>query len=148
MPVTLHEVLLTEQNWTPLVADCQGLVEQQLSSHTGISATGIKVAYKAMTSFAPGYYQSAIEAMLPEMTAQLEPFWADFTGSGGSSFGDYLAKRGNEVSEALLSVTDTMAATSSKAVLVKAYGAVRGNAAKHIESALPNLGDLVQKYVR
>jgi hypothetical protein len=143
---TLQEILLTRQNWDPVVADCQALVEQELNSKSGVSAVGIKVAYKAVTAFAPGYYQQAIEAMLPGMTQQLEPFWADFTVSGGSSFGDYLAKRGGEASEALLSVTDGMAEASNRATVVKAYKSVRGGAAKHIEAALPNLGALVQKY--
>jgi hypothetical protein len=143
---TLQETLLTKQNWDPLVADCQALVEQELNSKNGVSAVGVKVAHKAVMAFAPGYYQQAISAMLPGMTQQLEPFWEDFTASGGSLFGDYLAKRGGEVSEALLSVTDGMAESSNRAAVVKAYKSVRGGAAKHIEAALPNLGALVQKY--
>jgi hypothetical protein len=143
---TLQEVLITQQNWDPLVADCQALVQQELNSKNGVSAAGIKVAYKAVTAFAPGYYQQTIAAMLPGMTEQLEPFWEDFTASGGAEFGDYLAKRGGEVSEALMSVTDEMAAASNKVTVVKAYKTVRGGASKHIEAALPNLGALVQRY--
>jgi hypothetical protein len=84
--------------------------------------------------------------MLPDLTDKLEPFWADFNTSGGAEFGDYLAKRSGEVSEALLSVPDGMAAASKRPVLVKTYKAVRGGAGKHIGAALPNLGALVQKY--
>jgi len=84
--------------------------------------------------------------ILPKATEKLEPFWADFSASGGSSFGDYLAKRGDEVSAALLSITDDMAQNSDKGAVVKAYKAVRGSAAKNIEAALPNLGAFVQKY--
>jgi hypothetical protein len=80
------------------------------------------------------------------MVDQLEPFWADFKSSGGSGFGDYLAKRGDEVSQALLSVTDARAAASGRPTIVKAYGTVRGSAVKHIEAALPAVGELVLKY--
>jgi hypothetical protein len=146
MPTTLRQLLLAPETMPHVVTDCQGLVQQELSSKSGVSATAVKAAYKVVTTFAPGYYQAAIEEMLPNMTDQLEPFWADFTASGGSSFGDYLAKRGGEVSEALLSVTDGMAAVSKRPVLVKTYKAVRGGAGKNIEAALPNLGALVQKY--
>jgi len=31
-------------------------------------------------------------------------------------------------------------------VIVKAYGTVRGGAAKHIQAALPEVGEIVQKY--
>ena len=80
------------------------------------------------------------------MAAKLKPYWADFSTSGGSEFGDYLAKRGEGVSEALLLVTDARAAASGRPTVIKAYGAVRGGAAKHVEAALPRVGDLVLKY--
>jgi hypothetical protein len=146
MVAPLREMLLAPQIKPQVVADCQELVKQELSAKSGISATAIKIAYKVVTTFAPGYYQSAIESMLPDMTEQLEPFWADFITTGGSGFGDYLAKRGEEVAEALLVVTDTMAGGSERAAIVKAYKSVRGGASKHIEAALPNLGAMVQKY--
>lgn len=146
MPDTLRQLLLAPETKPQVVTDCQGLVEQEISSKSGVSAVAVKAAYKVVTTFAPGYYQSAVQEMLPDMTDKLEPFWADFNASGGAEFGDYLAKRGGEVSEALLSVTDGMAAASKRPVLVKTYKAVRGGAGKHIEAALPNLGAMVQKY--
>jgi hypothetical protein len=146
MVATLREMLLAPEVRPQVVVDCQALVKQELSAKSGISATAIKVAYKVVTTFAPGYYQSAVESMLPDMTGQLEPFWADFITTGGSEFGDYLAKRGDEVAEALLVVTDAMARGSDRAAIVKAYKSVRGSASKHIETALPNLGAVVQKY--
>ena len=84
--------------------------------------------------------------MLPHMVDKLEPYWADFSTSGGAEFGDYLGKRGEEVSEALLSLTDAMAASSARPTIIKAYRAVRGGAAKHIQAALPQVGDLVQRH--
>jgi hypothetical protein len=87
-----------------------------------------------------------IGVLLPDMVASLDPFWADFTSSGGSEFGDYLAKRGDEVSEALLSVSDARAAGSGRPTVLRAYGSVRGQAVKHIQAALPRVGDLVMKY--
>jgi hypothetical protein len=146
MVATLREMLLAPEVKPQVVADCQDLVKQELSAKSGVSATAIKLAYKMVTTFAPGYYQSSVESMLPDMTGQLEPFWADFITTGGSEFGDYLAKRGDEVAEALLVVTDAMARRSDRAAIVKAYKSVRGGASKHIETALPNLGAMVQKY--
>ena len=146
MPTTLQETLLTPGTKPQVVADCQALIDGEVASKSGLSGAGLKVGYKVVTSFASGYYQQVISNMLPDMVAQLEPFWADFAAAGGGSFGDYLAKRGDEVAEALLSVTDRMGRDSERAVVVRAYNAVRGGAAKHIEAALPSLGTLVQKY--
>lgn len=142
---TLQEQLLTPANAPHLIADTKALVQGELDSK-GITAAPLKAAYKAVTTFAPGYYDEAITAMLPGIVYQLEPFWADFKTSGGADFGDYLAKRGGEVAEALLAVTDDMAANSGRAAVVKAYQLVRGSASKNIEAALPALGALVQKY--
>ena len=143
---TLQQVLLAPGTMPHVVADVQTMIEGEIDGKSGLSGTGLKVAYKAITSFASGYYQTVVEAMLPNMVAKLEPFWADYTVTGGA-FGDYLSKRGDEVSEALLSVTDEMAQASDRAAVVKAYNAVRGGAAKNIEAALPNLGALVEKYM-
>jgi hypothetical protein len=142
---TLQELLLTPENAPRLIADTQALVDNEIASK-GITAAPLKAAYKAVSSFAPGYLTEAITAMLPGMVIQLEPYWADFTTSGGADFGDYLAKRGDEVSESLLSVTDARAAASDRPTIIKAYRSVRGSAAKHVTAALPAVGALVQKY--
>ena len=146
MPATLQEILLTPDTKPAVVADCRALVDQQVKDKSGISATALKLGYKTVTSFAPGYLNDTIDSMLPKFIAQLEPFWADFTASGSAQFGDYLSKRGPEVSEALLAVTDRMAGQSERPTIVRAYKAVRGSASKNIEAALPAVGDLVQKY--
>ena len=146
MAATLHEMLLTPEAKPQVVADVRALVEQELASKGGISGTAVKVAYKAVTAFAPGYYADTIESMLPDMADKLQPYWADFTASGSAEFGDYLSKRPDEVCEALLAVTDNMASVSQRPTIIKAYKAVRGGAAKNMEPALPGLGTLVQKY--
>jgi Family of unknown function (DUF6918) len=144
---TLQELVLTPENAPHLIADTKALVDSELANK-GITAAPLKAAYKAVTAFAPGYYEEAITAILPGVVYQLEPYWADFKTSGGAAFGDYLAKRGDEVSESLLAVTDDMASNSGRAAVVKAYQLVRGGASKNIETALPALGALVQKYAR
>jgi len=146
MAATLTEIMLTPETQPAVVADCMKLIQQEVAGKSGVSGTAVKLAYKTASSFAPGYLQSKVEDMVPDMVAQLEPFWADFAASGASGFGDYLVKRGDEVSEALLSVTDAYAATGTRPVILKAYRTVRGGAGKHVTAALPNLGSLVQKY--
>src|SRR5579859_7675856 len=143
---TLQELFLNDENFPRLVTDAQALVDSELANKGGISGTAVKAAYKAVTAFAPGYYQETLRSMLPDMIVQLQPYWADFGASGGADFGDYLAKRGEEVAESLLSVTDNMAQLSGRATVVKAYQMVRGGAGKNIEAALPALGAMVQKY--
>ena len=142
----LHQVLLTPDNEAAVVADCLTLIEQEVRDKSGISGAAVKLAYKTARAFAKGYLKSTVESLLPDLVTELEPYWADFTASGASGFGDYLAKRGDEVSEALLSVTDARAKTSQRPTILKAYRTVRGSAARHVAAALPAVGALVQKY--
>jgi hypothetical protein len=146
MAATLQQMLLTPDTQPAVFADCFALIEQEVADMSGISGTAVKLAYKTVTSFAPGYYHKTVEGLLPQIVEQLEPYWADFSHSGGAEFGDYLAKRGEEVAESLLSVTDGLAADCGRAVILRTYRTVRGSAARHVEAALPRVGELVQKY--
>src|SRR5258708_336560 len=146
MAASLQQILLAPDTQPKVIADCYTLIEQELSDKSGVSATAVKLAYKTVTSFAPGYFRDTVEDMFPQIVDKLEPYWTDFSTSAASEFGDYLAKRGEEVSEALLSVTDAMAAVSKRPTIIKAYRTVRGSAARHVQAALPRVGDLVLKY--
>jgi hypothetical protein len=146
MAATLQEILLAPDTQPKVVADCYDLIEQEVSDKSGITGTAVKLAYKTVNAFAPGHIRYMVESLLPALAEQLDPYWADFRASGSSEFGDYLVKRADEVSEALLSVTDARAEASDRPTIIKAYRTVRGGAAKQIEAALPRLGDLVLKY--
>lgn len=146
MVATLQEILLAPDSRPEVIADCFTLIEQELADQSGISGTAVKLAYKTVNTFLPGHIRAMVEILLPEMVDQLEPYWADFSVSGSAKFGDYLVDRGNEVAEALVSVTDRHAAGSERPTVVKAYRSVRGSALKHVEAALPRVGDLVLKY--
>lgn len=146
MAATLQEILLAPDTQPKVQADCYTLIQQEVSDMSGISGTAVKLAYKTVNAFAAGHIQNMITSLLPRLAEQLQPFWADFNNEGGSDFGDYLTKRGPEVADALLVVTDERAAASSRPPIIKAYKSVRGGAAKHVEAALPRLGELVQKY--
>ena len=143
---TLQDILLTPENKPHVIDDCLTLIDQEVKGKSGVSGTAVKLAYKTANAFASGYLRGMVESLAPDMIIELEPFWADFTASGAGDFGDYLVKHGDEVSEALLSVTDRRAQTSTRPTILKAYKTVRGGASKHVTAALPALGALVQKY--
>jgi len=146
MAATLQEALLAPDTRPLVIADCEALIKQEVSDLTGISGTAVKLAYKAVNVFSPDHVRYIIDVLLPRMTDELEPYWAGFQSSDNLSFGDYLAERGDEVTGVLLSVSDERGANSGNPVIIKAYGAVRGKAARHVTSALPRVGALVQKF--
>ena len=115
MAATLQETLLAPGTQPQVTADCMSLIQQEVSSKSGVSGTAVKLAYKTANTFASGYLQSTVENLLPEMVGELEPYWADFTASGASDYGDDLTKRSDEVSEALLQRARDMASDSTPA---------------------------------
>jgi hypothetical protein len=143
---TLSDVLKSDGAAEQINADCRALVEQEISAKSGISATVLKASYKVVTTFASGYYEGMVARIVPNLMERLQPYWTDFNAAGGGSFGEYLSARGPEVANALLGVTDAMAERSNRGVIKKAYSAVRGGAAEHIQAALPSVGALVEKY--
>jgi hypothetical protein len=146
MATTLREILLTPENEPHVIDDCLKLIDSQVAEASGVSGAAVKVAYKTASAFMSGYMRKTVTTMLPDIVDALESYWTDFNASGGSEFGDYLAKNGEQVAESLLGVSDAHAAKSERPTIIKAYQAVRGGAAKHIEAALPAVGKLVAKY--
>ncbi|HXP18487.1 MAG TPA: hypothetical protein VN840_02465 [Streptosporangiaceae bacterium] len=146
MAVTLQQILLGPATRPQVVADCYALVEQEVAQTSGVSGAAARLACKTVNTFRPGHIRYLVESMLPQMVDRLEPYWADFGSCGGADFAGYLAGRGEEVAAALLAVTDARAAASGRPTVIRAYGTVRGSAARHVEAALPQVGDMVLKY--
>jgi hypothetical protein len=142
MGQTLQESLLNPTNRPQVVKDCAQLVDEQVKD----SGLLVKGAYKVVTAFKSDIIPDAVDTLVDDFVARLEPFHEDFVSAGGGSFGDYLAGRGPEVSNALLGVTDDRAAQSDRATLRKAYEQVRPKGQDNIEKALPKLGKIVEKY--
>jgi hypothetical protein len=147
---TLQDTLLAPETQPKVVADCLTLIHDELAEKHGVSGSAVKLAYKAIITFKPDHIHHMVEVLVPQMAEQLQPYWADYEAGGGladgTPFADYLVKRGDEVSQSLLAVTDQRAEDSTRPVVVKTYHKVRGGAAKNVEAALPRVGALVQKY--
>jgi hypothetical protein len=146
MAATLQEILFSPDTRPHVLADCYALIEQEVAELSGVSGAAVRLAYKTVNTLRPGHIRYMVQELLPELVDRLESYWPGFRASGSAEFGDYLAKRGEEVSQALLSVTDARAAQSGSQVVIKAYNTVRGSAARHVEAALPRVGDLVLKH--
>jgi hypothetical protein len=146
---TLQETLLAAEIRPQVVADCEDLVDHEVSEMSGVTGTAVRLAYKTVRTFDAGHIRVMIESLLPDVAAALESYWAAFAAqfpADTGDFGSYLAAREDEVAEALLAVTDERRRLSARPTIIKAYNTVRGSAVKHVKAALPALGALVQKY--
>jgi hypothetical protein len=83
--------------------------------------------------------------MLEEFVDALEPHWAAYRAQPAGDFGAFLSRRPQEVSQALLEVTDRRAKGSSPAV-TSVYTKLRPKGQDNVIEALPRLGQLVERH--
>ena len=146
---TLQEMLLAPDAQPRVVADSEALVTNQVAEMSGVTGAAIKLAYATVRKFDANHIHGMIETILPNVADALQPYWAQFSAEytpSSGDFGGYLASRDEEVSEALLAITDRRRDNSSRPTIVKAYNTIRGRAGKQVKAALPALGTLIQKY--
>src|SRR6266702_8610502 len=74
MAATLQEILLAPATRPQVIADCNALIEHEVSEKPGISGTAVKLAYKTASTFAPGHVRQMVGTLLQGMADQLHPF--------------------------------------------------------------------------
>lgn len=145
MVAALNETLLDEARLPAVVVDVQALIDAEVSDKSGASGLALKGGYAAVKKVSPSFLPDAIENLLPSFVSKLEPYWVEFTATGGS-FAEFLTARGDEVADSLLSITDERIEASDRGAVKKVYSSLRPSAKKNVIEALPRLGELVQKH--
>lgn len=140
---TLTARLLSDASKRPVIlADCVKLIDDEVSSKSGLSGLAIKAAYKVVCAVKPGIIRESMDALLDDFVARLEPFYVDHRKDGAApdAFTETLKRRPGEVADALLGITDDRAKKAKNATLKSAYEKLRPQARKHVEEAVPRVG--------
>jgi hypothetical protein len=143
--MNLNEVLKDEGKRASIIEDVCRLVDDEVAKQRGIGGVAVKAGYKLVQGVKPGFIRNAVQSLLPEFAAALEPIRTRATAQG-QSVASYFGVHTAEVAEALLAVTDARAQKSEHGSVKGAYGKLRGSARKHVESAVPGLGQIIEKY--
>lgn len=146
---TLHDILLSPDRRPQVVDDCQQLIEEEVAAKSGASGLLVKSSYKIVKTVRPTMIRDASDSLLGDFIPRLEPFYADYCrDAAGRSLPEYFADLTDQISDALLTVTDERAANYDNATLRKAYEKLRPQAKKHVEEALPALSRLIEKHAK
>src|SRR5262249_48958866 len=137
----LKGYLLDGDRRDDVVTDLQAFVDQGVAAKTGRSGGVVKTGYAAVKKVKPGIIGRAIDSLLDEFVDAMEPYWAAYQAQPAPGFGAYLSGRPQEVSQALLAVTDRRAAKSSRATVTSVYCKLRPKGQENVIEALPRLGD-------
>jgi hypothetical protein len=143
--MNLNHALKDEAKRASIIEDVCRLVDDEVAKQRGIGGVAVKTGYKLVQGVKPGFVRNVVQSLLPEFAEALEPIRAR-AAAQGQSVVSYFGVHTAEVAEALLAVTDGRAQRSEHGSLKSAYGKLRGSARKHVESAVPGLGRIIEKY--
>jgi hypothetical protein len=144
---TLKASLLDSDRRPAVVTDLQTFVDQEVAAKSGLSGGIIKTGYAAVKKVKPGIIGSAIDSLLDEFVAALEPHWSAYRAQPApGGFGAYLSAHSDQVADALLAVTDRRAERSSRASITSVYGKLRPRGKENVVESLPRLGTLVERH--
>jgi hypothetical protein len=144
--MNLNDVLSDDATGASIIDDVCGLVDDEVAKQRGISGVAVKASYKLVQGVKPGFVRKVVQALLPDFASALEPIIEQAV-TQGQPVGGYFSAHTPEVADALLSVTDGRAQNSEHRAVRGAYSKLRGSACKNVESAVPGLGRIIEKYV-
>lgn len=140
--------LLSPENRPRLVRDCVDLVDAEVDGKGGLSGLALKTAFKAIKVVKPELVERGVSALLDAWVVELGNHYQDWEASGGQpgSFGAYCREASSAVAESLLSVTDARVRKADPRI-AGMYEKLRPNAREHVLAAVPQLGDILDRYL-
>lgn len=142
---SLVETVKDARRRAAVLDDCERLIAAEVDDKGGLTGLAVKAAYKSVRSLRPDMIRSSMDALLDDFSHQLDPFWVDCQAKAEPPR-PYFTRRGADVANALLQITDQRANRSDHRVLVKAYGQLRPKAVDYIGAAMPRFADLLQRH--
>lgn len=143
---TLKELLGGAPKRGPLVEDSLRVLDAEVDSKSGLGGLAIKGAYKLVKGVSPGFLRQVVNHLLDDFLDALDPVYQEALGKSVPPARHLRANPGR-VADALLSITDARARNAKNPMIKKTYDKLRDGAKKHVEAAVPRLGDLFEKHV-
>jgi hypothetical protein len=139
----LAQQLLADSVFPWLLEDSKALVTDEVRKKSMPLRTGFKMVNKAK----PNLIERTMRELLPKFVEALEPFYSRACAELGKNFRGYLLAHQSEVAEALLSVSDRRIARAYNPIIKSGYDRLRGRAQREVMAALPDIVDLMARYV-
>jgi hypothetical protein len=130
-----------------VVSACVDLVDREVDAKSGLSGLAIKAGYKVVKALKPGFVTSVVDTLLPEFAEALAPIHEREGKDGPDAFVSYVNGHGEEIADALLTVTDARAAKAKNATVKKTYEKLRPSAKQNVVAAVPNLATTLRPYL-
>jgi hypothetical protein len=122
------------------------MIDNQLAAKSGLSGMALKAAFAALKGVKPGYIPYVVEQLLPPCFTAIDPIWSEGI-QNGDPVGHLVANR-SRTADALLSITDERVKNTKRAIVRGTYEKLRGSAKQHVEEAVPDLAQVIDKYTK
>jgi hypothetical protein len=122
-------------------------IEAEVKSKRGLTGVAVKAGFRAVRSVRPGFVPMAMDHLLNDFAAQIDPFYDQWKDGGKGTLRDYFIANDAKIANALLSITDNRAKNAKSRTVAKAYSKLRPKAVSHTAAAMPRVADLVAKHV-
>jgi hypothetical protein len=143
---TLVELLGAPAKRGAIVNDALQVLDAEVDSKGGLGGLAIKGAYKIVKGVSPDFLRNVVDHLLDDFLNALDPIYQEAQ-QRGLDARQHLTSNPGRVADLLLNITDARAARSKNQMVKKTYEKLRDGAKKHVESAVPRLGDLFGRHV-
>lgn len=143
----LTDVIQDSEKRRAVIDDGTRIIDLEVKDKKGVSGMAVKAGFRVVKGVKPGIIPQALNGLLDDFCAAVDPFYDDYRESGRSDISAYFVERGDEIADALLSITDERAEKNDHRTLRKAYYKLRPQAEKHVLAAMPRVAGLVERHV-
>ena len=143
---TLQELLGAPAKREAVVNDALQVLNAEVDTKGGLSGIAVKTAYKVVKGISPDFLRRTVDHLLDDFLTALDPMYQEALQRGVDARQHFVGDP-SRVADALLSITDGRAARSDNQMLKKTYEKLRDGAKKHVEAAVPRLGDMFARHV-
>jgi hypothetical protein len=143
---TLQELLGSAAKRGAVVDDALRVLDAEVDDKSGFSGIAVKTAYKLVKGVSPDFLRRVVDHLLNDFLGALDPLYQEALQRGVDAR-QHLVSNPGRVADLLLSITDGRAARTDNQMIKKTYEKLRDGAKKHVEAAVPRLGDLFARHV-
>jgi hypothetical protein len=142
---TLRELIAGPDKRGRLIDDALRVLDAEVADKSGLSGIAVKTAYKVVKSVSPNFLREVVDHLLDDFVDGLDPLYQESV-SQNIKPRQHLQANPSRVADALLGITDRRAARAKNQMVKATYEKLRGQAKKHVEAAVPRLGELFERH--
>lgn len=144
----LSDLIKDQSKRRGIVDDGVAVIDAEVADKRGLSGMAVKAGYKAVKKIKPGFVNVALDMLMPEFAAAIDPYYDEWKSSGNGTLEQFFKRSDNRIAESLLSITDKRVDSKTNRIVSKAYRGLRGQGVGHTKSAMPRLAGLVMRHIK